>query len=136
MYEKLGVFICGVSLGIGVGYILKADNTETIPVFSSHTPQITNTYNSNTTTIPYFNVTLIDGRNILVKIEYKISGFDVNNDATIKATIIKIARLISTSYEDSEVYSRNLSWHLNDKIPIMTGSKRFEVVKVTINNMQ
>ncbi len=76
---------------------------------------------------PFFEVTLQDKVTYKVKVSYTISAQDSIPSEIISARIIDLAKVLETQYVDGDVYLRNLYFHLNDKIAMMTGSKRFSV---------
>lgn len=80
--------------------------------------------------VSQFQITLKDARTVTVKVEYAVSFADNIVPADqIAMHVIEIAKRTAVVYDDIDVYTKNLIFHLNDKMPIMTGT-RFRVVNI------
>lgn len=83
--------------------------------------------------LPMFYIQLKNKKIVSVKVEYKVSFADsVIAFVDIQRNVQQLSMNVAKAYTDEQVFERNLLFHLNDKIPVMTGSKKFVVSRLVV----
>jgi len=128
--NKLNIYfgLLGLIIGIFIGVFF--NNTIISDLGRTRLTNISTPDNSSRGTVPYFRIVLGD-KEYELKIEYKISSYDAIITST-NSNIIYITTQLAKTYTNKGVFLKNLIWHLDDKIPILTGAKRFKVIKIFI----